>query len=172
MSPTVLPPPPAPPDRQRTRVRFAEDPEARSVHIGLLGTILLHVLLFLLAPFLFRLAPSRALVTPPPQQEFNIDLAQEEAKEPPKPPQPNRYVETNPDAPENVPDKTNNFASQNQQVAQEKPTPDGKSDRPATEGKKDFASNQIVSGRLTQPIEHVEAQPPPSALPEAEQKVT
>src|SRR3954464_8944595 len=39
------------------------------------------------------------------------------------------------------------------------------------EGKKDFESNQIVSGRLSQPIEHLEAQPPPSALPEAEQKV-
>jgi hypothetical protein len=56
-------------------------------------------------------------------------------------------------------------------VAQEKPTTDGKSDRPATEGKKDFESNQIVSGRLTQPIEHIEAQPPPSALPDAEREV-
>ncbi len=87
-----------------------------------------------------------------------------------KPKDPFKFVETNPDAPENTPDKTVNFSSQNQQVAQEKPTPDGKNDRPALEGKKDFESNQIVSGRLTTPIEHVQAIPPaPDTNPNEQQ---
>ncbi|MEY4941516.1 MAG: hypothetical protein RIQ93_3251, partial [Verrucomicrobiota bacterium] len=59
----------------------------------------------------------------------------------------------------------------------EKPTPDGKSDRPALEGKKDFDSNQIVTGQLAKPVEQVEAVPetptPPReatvAQPKAEQ---
>jgi len=39
------------------------------------------------------------------------------------------------------------------------------------EGKKDFESNQIVSGRLTQPMERSEPQPPPSEVPPAETPV-
>jgi hypothetical protein len=77
------------------------------------------------------------------------------------PPPPDKFVETNPDAPENTPDKTRNFAARNQQVAQEKPTPDGKSDTPALEGKKDQEVTQIVDGRLHDP----EPPPPPPAPP-------
>jgi hypothetical protein len=83
----------------------------------------------------------------------------------PKPPPPTRFVETNPDAPDQAPYKTNNFAAQNQQVAQEKPTPDGKSDRPALEGKKDFESTQIVTGSLSKPVEHLEVAPPVESQP-------
>jgi len=169
MSPSVAPPskPPAP---RRPLVRLSTNPETRSVQIGLLGTILLHVLLFLLAPFLFRLAPTRVLPPKPPMEDFNVELVQEEAaKEPP--PRPNRFVETNPDAPENEPDKTNNFAAQNQQVAQEKPTPDGKNDRPALEGKKDFESNQIVSGQLSKPVDQQQS-PPAVETPPKEQTLT
>ncbi len=50
--------------------------------------------------------------------------------------------------------------------------PDEKSDRPALEGKKDFQSNQIVSGQLQQPIEHIEAVPPPTDAKEAEKAAT
>ena len=73
-----------------------------------------------------------------------------------------KFVETNPDAPENMPDKTDNIAAQNQQAAQEKPNPDAHGDRAATEGKKDFDSNQIVSGRLTPPQETPPPEPPPT----------
>lgn len=79
----------------------------------------------------------------------------------PTPPPP-KFVETNPDAPENIPDKTNNIAAQNQQAAQEKPNPDGKDDHAATEGKKDWESNQIVSGQLTPPTEAPPPVPPPT----------
>ena len=132
--------------------------------------ILIHVLLWLISPHVLRMDHIPTAVRPhATSREFNIELdpetltkAQEKQKDPFK------FVETNPEAPENIPDKTNNFAAQNQQAAQEKPTPDGKSDRPATEGKKDFESNQIVSGRLIQPMERVEAAPPPVEAPPVE----
>jgi hypothetical protein len=74
---------------------------------------------------------------------------------PPKPPPPNKYVEANPNAPDNVPDKTNNFSSQNQQLAQEKPQLDQHNDKPKLDGKKDIQSNQVVSGQLSKPQETV-----------------
>ncbi|MEO7414277.1 MAG: hypothetical protein ABIZ81_13060 [Opitutaceae bacterium] len=170
MSPLVLTPPEHPEKSRRPRVQLSQNPDTRSVQIGLLGTVLLHVLIFLLAPFLIRLAPDKPLTATTPTQEFNIELAQDDAaKEPPPPP--NRFVETNPDAPENEPDKTTNFAAQNQQVAQEKPTPDGKNDRPALDGKKDFDSPSIVSGQLSKPVEQQPETPPALETPPREQTV-
>lgn len=173
MSQTYVPSLQAPTGGSRW-ARLWKDPDARSTAIGLGAVLLFHVLLWWLGPrvFSFEAIP----VAPRPHaaaREFNIELAPDEKflKAPPKAQDPFKFVETNPEAPENTPDKTTNFAAQNQQVAQEKPTPDGRSDRPATEGKKDFESNQIVSGRLSQPIEHIEAQPPPSVLPEADREV-
>jgi hypothetical protein len=93
-------------------------------------------------------------------KQFNIEIAPDEfVKVPPKPPPTNRYVEANPNAPDNVPDKTNNFSSQNQQLAQEKPQPDQHNDKPKTDGKKDFQSNQVVSGQLTKPQDTVPISP-------------
>lgn len=155
--------------------RVWANPDGRSTTIGVGAVLVIHLLLWFVGP---RLLPGGHYTLAPrtennPMREFNIELTPEEPllKPQPKPKDPFKFVETNPDAPENIPDKTNNFAAQNQQAAQEKPDPTGKSDRAATEGKKDFESNQIVSGRLTQPIEHMEAQPPPSALQEAERTV-
>jgi len=100
---------------------------------------------------------------PARRPDFNIELAPDEYLMPRKPQQaPPKFVETNPDAPENMPDKTNNFAAQNQQAAQEKPNPDSKGDHAATEGKKDFESTQIVSGRLTPPTKAPPPEPPPT----------
>ena len=160
---------------RRFCARLWSDPDSRSTTIGLLAVLIFHLLLVVLGPRLLRFDAVPSAVRPhSTAREFNIELAPDtELKAPPpKPKDPFKFVETNPDAPENTPDKTENFAAQNQQVAQEKPTPDGKSDMPATQGKKDFESNQIVSGRLAQPIEHVEAQPPPPMnLPVADQSV-
>jgi hypothetical protein len=64
-------------------------------------------------------------------------------------------VEANPNAPDNVPDKTNNFSSKNQQLAQEKPQLDQHSDKPKLDGKKDIQSNQTVSGQLSKPQDSV-----------------
>lgn len=165
--------PPATTSLRRFCVRAWNDPDTRSTSIGLIAVIVFHLLLWVVGPRLLRF--EAIPLTPRPHtsaRDFNIELAPETfAKAPPKPKDPFKFVETNPEAPENTPDKTENFAAQNQQAAQEKPDPAGKSDRAATAGKKDFESNQIVSGRLTQPIEHIPALPPASSLPEAEQIV-
>ena len=173
MSQSYVPTLPSP-ARGGRLARLWSDPDTRSTTVGVAGVVLFYLLLWAVGPHLLTI--EHVPVAPRPQstaREFNIELTPDEKflQAPPKPKDPFKFVETNPEAPENTPDKTNNFAAQNQQVAQEKPTTDGKSDRPATEGKKDFESNQIVSGRLTQPIEHIEAQPPPSALPDAEREV-
>lgn len=164
---------------RRLVARAWDDPDARSTTVGVAGVIIFYLLLWLLGPYIlsFEAAPVAARPHAAPRQ-FNIELAPDTfAKAPPKQPDPLKFVETNPDAPENTPDKTNNFAAQNQQAAQEKPAEKTESDRAATEGKKDFESNQIVDGRLTKPIEHLEAVPdqqpaPPdtvAATPRAEQ---
>ncbi|HMD61662.1 MAG TPA: hypothetical protein VKG78_09530 [Opitutaceae bacterium] len=153
---------------RRFASRALADPDSRSVWIGVLAVLLVHLLLFATAPYLLRSDPihfrPRAQAAP---QQFNIEIAPEEfVKALPKPPPPTKYVEANPNAPDNVPDKTNNFSSQNQQLAQEKPQPDQHNDKPKTEGKKDFQSNQVVSGQLTKPQDTV-----PVSLDAAKQPV-
>ncbi len=180
MSEAIVSPSPATLLR-RFVVRLWDDPDWRSTTIGIAGVAIIYVLLVLFLFIAQRLSPPdptasmlHARLTP---RQFSIELNQEIAPPPPKQPAvPKQFVETNPDAPENTPDKTNNFAAQNQQVAQEKPTPNGTSERPAMEGKKDFQSTQIVSGRLEKQIEHIEAAPTPpvetprsQAMPRAEQ---
>ena len=162
--------PPAPSSLRGFCLRVWNDSESRSTAIGVMGVILVHVLLWLISPHVLRLDHIPTAARPhATSREFNIEIDPETlAKAQPKQKDPFKFVETNPEAPENIPDKTENFAAQNQQAAQEKPTPDGKSDRAATEGKKDFVSNQIVSGRLVQPIERVEPAPPPVTAPPVE----
>lgn len=151
-----------------------EEPESRSTLIGVAAMLLFHLLLWLVGPLVLRLDPVPLRVRPHASgKEYNIELTPEAPlQQVAKQPEPFKFVETNPDAPENTPDKTTNFAAQNQQVAQEKPTPDGKSDRPAMEGKKDFESNQIVSGRLTTPLENIQAIPPAPETSPTEKTVT
>jgi hypothetical protein len=159
---------------RRYFARLWADPDSRSTLVGLIGVILFFLfwlITWIIDPPLFTYDPSLAAQNA--ARDFNIELSPETfAKPPPKPPLPNKFVETNPEAPENIPDKTNNFGAQNQQVAQEKPTPDGKSDRPAMEGKKDFESSQIVSGSLTQPREQLPPAPPAVEQPVTETPVT
>jgi hypothetical protein len=164
---------------RRFAVQVWHDPDARSSAIGVAGVLLVYLLMWAIGPRLMRVQPTPLTLHPHSvARQFNIELSRPPVPRPlPKPPTPKQFVETNPDAPENIPDKTNNFAAQNQQVAQEKPTPNGTSERPATEGKKDFQSNQIVTGRLqkeVEPFETAPAQPTPpqpqtSAAPRAEQ---
>jgi hypothetical protein len=155
-------------------VRAWEDPESRSTLVGVAGVIIFYLLLWLVSPYLFRTDPITASASRPhaSPKQFSIELAPDTFVKPtPKPPSPTRFVETNPDAPENIPDKTQNFAAQNQQVAQEKPTVDGKSDMPALAGKKDFENTQIVSGQLVKPVELIEAVSPQDVTPPSEKTV-
>ncbi len=162
MSQTIV----TPPLSHTVRVALArawDEPESRSILIGIIGTILVHLLLLLVSPVLLRSDGAHALQRPHAKpQQFSIQLAADAFK-PPAPPKQMKYVETNPEAPENTPDKTNNFSDRNQQVAQEKPTPNGKSERPAMEGQKDIHSTQIVDGRLTKPMEAIPVPPTPES---------
>lgn len=161
MSHDIVTPSPATTLR-RFVVQTWNDPDSRSTLIGILAVLLVHLLLLLLSPHIMRFDHTPSVLRPhSSNRQFNIEIAPETFARPlPKPPPPKQFVETNPDAPENTPDKTNNFSSQNQQVAQEKPTPNGKSERPAMEGKKDFQSTQIVDGTLHKQMDPVPAAPP------------
>src|SRR5262245_26093787 len=111
-------------------MRFDPPSEKRSTAVGIVATVLVHLLLLLVMPRLslrndYSGVPSGSA----PKSEFNIELAPEQVA-PPAPLAPSRFVETNPNAPENTPDDTPNFSNRNQQSAQEKATPDAKGDRP------------------------------------------
>ncbi len=166
MSQTIVTPPLSHQVR-RALARMWDEPESRSMVIGIVGTILVHLLLLFVGPFLLRTDPSQMLAPRPharPQQ-FNIDLAPDMYKPPAKPVQPKNFVETNPDAPDNAPDKTDNFAARNQQVAQEKPSPKNESEKPKMEGQTEIKSNQIVTGQLVKPQESTPPVPPSPVTP-------
>ena len=173
MSQTIVTPPLGTVLRRRL-ARMWQEPETRSTLIGLAAVILFHLLLWGGAPHLMKFDAIPVAPRPADRpRDFSIELSPEimARAQQPKPADPFKFVETNPEAPENTPDKTNNFAAQNQQVAQPVATPDGKSDRPAMEGKKDFESNQIVNGRLSQPTEISPPVAPPVEVPPAEKTV-
>jgi hypothetical protein len=165
----ILAPPlePGPPSRRRRPKLLSDDPDVRSVQIGLAATLLIHLIVLLLAPRILSVnAAHTAPIVHAKPKPFHISLAPTltpPKKKPVAPP--NKFVETNPNAPENIPDNTRNFSNRNQQVAQEKPTPNGKSDMPTTEGRKDIQSTQIVDGRLSKPEESVPVQPQPLVPP-------
>jgi hypothetical protein len=168
-------PPAARTSRRRFVPRLSDDPDKRSVQIGVGATILVHIVLLILMPEKFdtsltnTFAPRRV----GSNQSFNIEMAPDQfvlPKAAAKPP-PMKFVETNPDAPENIPDKTNNFGAQNQQAAQEQPAKKTGGDRPEMEGRKDFESTQIVTGRLHEPTPPVPSAPPQPVAPVVEQAV-
>jgi hypothetical protein len=149
----VLTPPSPTAALRRFVARAWSDPDSRSVLIGILAVIIVHSILFVAAPYLLRSDTSHlALRKHAAPRQFNIEIAPNAfVTPPPKPPTPNKYIEANPNAPDKVPDKTNNFSSQNQQLAQEKPQLDQHNDKPKLDGKKDIRSNQTVSGQLSKP---------------------
>ena len=159
--------PARPPElRHPARSVWSKNPDVRSVQIGVVVTILVHVLLLVLAPKIERFLDSRdgAATDDWSSREFQIELAPDPAEQaaPVKQPQ---FVEANPNAPDNAPDKTENIAAQNQQVAQETPTPNGKSDAPASKGDPATSSTAIVSGQQVEP-QPARRPPPPTNEPE------
>ncbi|MFT3829155.1 MAG: hypothetical protein QM691_05540 [Opitutaceae bacterium] len=148
-------PPPAPEvlaaeQRRREEARAERWPLA----IALIGTILFHLLAYLGAekfPFLGNrfddvAADAQSLREKYEQQELTFLLADDAPPEAPK-----RFVEINPDAPENDPGKTDNFGARNQQAAQPEPGTDH-NDRPKTSGEAED-STAIVTGSREQPVE-------------------
>lgn len=170
--------PPAPPTVTKPRVRprpvfrLPEDADKRAMVIAVCATVLLHVVVFFALPDRFgsdldgQFAPEHLGVE---NKTFNIELTPDEFPLlKPKQKDPFKFVETNPDAPENIPDKTDNFGAQNQQAAQEKPPTKDGGDRPEMEGKKDLEPSQIVDGNLAPKTEILPLPPPPT--PEAPQE--
>lgn len=161
------------PDTRGWFARMWAEPDTRSVLIGVAAVVVIHLFLWLVGPRVLRMEVREL---PPRTAEdqgkfYNIELNPEpELKAQEKPKDPFKFVETNPDAPENTPDKTTNFAAQNQQAAQQDPDPTSKADRTSTTGKKDQESNQIVSGRLSTPMENLAAIPPSPETAQAEQE--
>lgn len=145
------------PSSSAAAVRAIRDPENRSIEIGLACTLLFHVLAVLIAPRL----PTGMLSGVPIHgvaanasdgQNFDIQLMPDLA--PPAPaPDPSRYVETNPDAPENTPDKTTNFSDRNQQLAQPEAAKEiDPNDRPSVKGQDKIQNDTaIVSGDASKP---------------------
>ncbi|HTJ78880.1 MAG TPA: hypothetical protein VL357_07765 [Rariglobus sp.] len=150
IQPPALPPKPVRPRPSWTRL--SANPDVRSVQIAVIATICVHLVLLWLAPRIESFVGHEDMGRTPTEADrtFEIQLAPDVVSPPPKPP-PIKFVEANPNAPDNVPDKTDNFAAQNQQVAQEKPTPDHKSDAPAVKGKDDPDTTAIVTGQLAEP---------------------
>jgi len=133
------------------------EPVNRSIAIGFICTLLFHVLLLCLAPLfpVEKFAGSHsnleAIAKANRAKDFNFELT------PPEPEankrDPFKFVETNPDAPENTPDKTDNFSNRNQQSAQkEKPPEIDPENRPSIKGRDDIKNDSaIVSGDMARP---------------------
>jgi hypothetical protein len=166
----LLEPETSAPERRRGP-RFWQDEEKQSVIVGLILTFILwwpSLLLFGWALNHIHGKYEGKFKTTAHGRQFNIQLAPQALKQPPPPP--NKFVETNPDAPANIPDKTRNFAAQNQQAAQEKPNPNNHSDHAATEGRKDIESTQLVDGQLNKEKPAPSAPVPSQASPAAPQR--
>lgn len=135
-------------------------------------TVLFHLFLLLLAPLLptERLAgggaPFPASSGADRARDFNIELAPAPAAEQAAPP-PANFVETNPDAPENTPDRTASFSNRNQQSGQlEKPTEVDPENRPSVQGRDDVQGGAIVSGNRAPPAPGAPVVPLQQALEE------
>ena len=131
---------------------LSDDPDRRSVQIGLIWTVLVHLLLLLLAPQMLRneFSPGRFVKPGTNARNFDIEINPDGLTL--RPPALGNFVETNPDANNNIPDNTSNFGAQNQQAAQPVPDKDSTLRMPKTEGKKDFQNDsQVVTGSLQKP---------------------
>jgi len=140
-----LSPRPDAPERDRTDY---------SIVIGLTATLLFHLLLVWLAPnfdiMKFSGVHGGISVTSANKgKTFDFELAQPPVKER----DPSQFVETNSAAPENVPDKTNNFSNRNQQSAQEVAAKElDPENRPSVKGQDKIKNDTaIVSGDMSPP---------------------
>jgi hypothetical protein len=161
---------------------FGDRPEApekegsdRSILIGVVGTVLFHVLLAVLSPrFAFDdfsgVHTGIHLNTTERGKTFDFELAQDSQE---KERDPFRFVETNPDAPENEPDKTVNFSNRNQQSAQLEAAKELDPERrPSITNGQDEIKNDlsIVTGDMAEPQDGNAARPEREATAEVDQQ--
>src|SRR5580704_1343511 len=98
----VLSPPTPIASLRRSVSRIWSDPDSRSILIGLLAVLLVHLFLFAVGPYLLRTdtlnASAHKIAAP---KQFNIEISPDQFVKPvPKPQQPSHYVEANPNAPD------------------------------------------------------------------------
>lgn len=136
--------------------RLEKDATDRSIIIGLICTALFHLLLVWFSPeFAFEnfsgVHSGISVTNTNRSKSFDFELA--EPLVPPEEKEPFRFVETNPDAPENTPDDTVNFSNRNQQSAQPDPVKElDAENRPSIKGQEEIQnSSSIVSGDMAPP---------------------
>ena len=133
----------------------------RSIAIGTVGTILMHLLAIIFTPDDLMSVESEEVRNP--YKEYLLELAEEEEPEEEIP----SYTQTNPDAPDNIPDNADNFAARNQQAAQEElPDEIDPDNLPSSESDDNIETEQFISGDLDLP----ELLPPPSPAQEAQEQ--
>lgn len=135
---------------------MSEEGRKSPIVIGIICTVLFHILLYLVAPLLPVDTLSGAHFKPDPTAKkdkyFDFELAALPVAE--VKPDPMKFVETNPDAPANEPDKTANFSNRNQQTAQEvAATEIDPEKRPSVKGRENMDHNNeaIVAGDMAKP---------------------
>ncbi|HEY8995162.1 MAG TPA: hypothetical protein VIM71_10905, partial [Lacunisphaera sp.] len=134
-----------------------KDPSDRSILIGVIATVVFHVLLVVLSPkFAFDdfsgVHTGINIQSKQQGQSFDFQLSDPVQEE--KPRNPFQYVETNPDAPANEPDKTDNFSNRNQQAAQAEAAKElDPLHRPSITNAQDKIKNDtaVVSGDMSPP---------------------
>ena len=139
-----------------------DDYTRRSIGIGIACTVLFHLLLLWLSPnFGFNRFSGvhSGIAVVKPNQGKSFDFQLQPPEEPPAP-DPFKFVETNPDAPENTPDKTANISNRNQQSAQKEAAKEkDPENRPSIRGQETIKSDSIVTGDLSKPQQGAAAQP-------------
>lgn len=111
-------------------------------------SILLHLILLYLLPE--RMLPQAALPAEPEALELELEIIKPEEL---------RFVEANPDAPENTPDTTKQYSFRNQQAAEADPVPMSAENQPRVDGVEQ--SQKILEGQLASAA--VTPQPAPGA---------
>lgn len=162
------------PENKPVSVSEKDEPIGRSITIGLACTVLFHLLLLMLMPRFsvsdFKGVHSGIKVASKGEGK-SFDFQLEQGKPEPEP-EPTRFVETNPDAPDNTPDKTSDFSNRNQQSAQPEPAKEkDPENRPSVKGQDQIKdSDSIVSGDMARPQVGSATQLPLPQLAEGEDR--
>lgn len=153
-----------------------KDPANRSILIGVGATLLFHLLLVILAPrFSFDefsgVHTGIAVNNRNQGKTFDFELTPDAPPEEQR--KPLQFVDTNPDAPENEPDKSNNFSNRTQQSAQQHKVEElDPEHRASIKDAQDKIKNDtaIVTGNLSQPQLGAAARPESKQDSQQEQK--
>lgn len=139
-----------------TQTSLTEEERKNPIVIGVVCTVLFHVLLVIVAQMIPMGSLGGTGLNPgankkPREKVFDINL--ERLPEAEVRPDKMKYVETNPDAPANEPDKTINVSNRNQQTAQEvAATEIDPEKRPSIKGDDRMEGNEaIVAGDHAKP---------------------